>query len=203
MKKKIILIGSGGHMASTINLIESNNQFKIIGIIDKYKRKKKFMGYSIIGTDKDLISIFKRNIRNCCIGIGQLKDSKPRIDVFKKLKKIGFNIPKIISKSAVLHRTVKIGKGTTVFHNCIINSNAVIGENCIINTRAIIEHDTIIGNNCHISTGAIVNGSVKIGDNTFVGSGAIIRNNVIIGKNVVIGMGQKIKKNVKSNSTIK
>ena len=44
MKKKIILIGSGGHTASTINLIESNNQFKIIGIIDKYKRKKKIYG---------------------------------------------------------------------------------------------------------------------------------------------------------------
>ncbi len=203
MKKKIILVGSGGHATSTINLIESNDQFKIIGIVDKVKKIKKLLGYPIIGTDKDIKKIFKLYTKNCCIGIGQIKSHKIRTSAFNRLKKIGFKFPIIISKNVIINKSSQIGEGTTIFHNCIINSKVLIGKNCIINNGAIIEHDSIIGDNCHISTGAIINGSVKIGKNSFIGSGAIIKNNIEIGNNVVVGMGKKIKKNIKSNSVIK
>lgn len=203
MKKKIILIGSGGHAVSTINLIESNKHFKIVGIVNQNRKIKNLMNYPIIGTDKDLKRIIRSYTKNCCIGIGQIKDYKIRTSVFDRLKKIGFILPTIISKNSDINKSTKIGEGTVIFHNCIINSNVSIGKNCIINNGVIIEHDSIIGDNCHISTGAIINGSVKIGKNSFIGSGAIVKNNTQIGNNVVIGMGKRIKKSIKSNSTIK
>lgn len=203
MKKKIILVGSGGHAISTINLIESNKQFKIVGIVDQAKKMKKLLGYPIIGTDKDLKKIFKAYTKYCCIGIGQIKSFRIRNSTFNRLKKIGYKFPIIISKNVIINESSQIGEGTTIFHNCVVNSKVLIGKNCIINSGAIIEHGSTIGDNCHISTGAIINGSVKIGKNSFVGSGAIIKNNTEIGNNVVIGMGKKIKKNIKSNSIIK
>ena len=38
MKKKIILIGAGGHCNSCIDVIESENKFKIAGLIDNKKK---------------------------------------------------------------------------------------------------------------------------------------------------------------------
>ena len=55
--KTIILIGAGGHCTSCIDVIEMQQKFKIIGLIDNNK-KKLSMNYKIIGDDKKL----KKNI---------------------------------------------------------------------------------------------------------------------------------------------
>ena len=39
-KKKLLIIGSGGHAKSCINVIESIKGVKIIGIIDNTKKRK-------------------------------------------------------------------------------------------------------------------------------------------------------------------
>ena len=203
MKKKIILIGSGGHTISTINLINSTKKFKIVGIIDNLASVK-LLGYPIIGSDKDLKNLYKKKgIKYCSIGIGQIKNYKNRFRLYEKIKKIGFIIPKIIAETAVVAKDAIIGEGTNIFNNVFINSNVKIGSNCIINSGSIIEHDTIIENNCHISTGAIVNGKVNIKKNTFIGSGSILKNNINIGKQCIIGMGKIVKKDLPQNKKLK
>ena len=59
MKKKIILIGAGGHCKACIDVIELENKFKIVGLIDK---KKNFINhYKTIGSDKALKKIKIKN----------------------------------------------------------------------------------------------------------------------------------------------
>lgn len=41
MKKKLIIIGAGGHFNSIINILKSDKNFKIIGLLDHDKKKKK------------------------------------------------------------------------------------------------------------------------------------------------------------------
>ena len=65
--KKIILIGAGGHCNSCIDVIESENKFKIAGLIDN---KKSLSKYKVIGSDKDLQKI---KIKNILITVGQIK----------------------------------------------------------------------------------------------------------------------------------
>ena len=38
-RKNIILIGAGGHTTSCIDVIEATNKYKIIGLVDKKKKK--------------------------------------------------------------------------------------------------------------------------------------------------------------------
>ena len=38
MKKKLILIGAGGHALSCIDVIEAEKKFKIIGLVDNSKK---------------------------------------------------------------------------------------------------------------------------------------------------------------------
>ena len=45
MRKKIVLLGGGGHCHSVIDVIEQENKFQIIGIVDK----KKLIGNDILG----------------------------------------------------------------------------------------------------------------------------------------------------------
>lgn len=195
--KKICILGSGGHATSCVDLIESTNEFEIVGIIIKKNEKKndkKFLKkYQILGNDNDLKKIFKF-CKNIVIGISLYKDLSSRDKIFKDLKKIGFKLPIIYSRKSHVSLGVKIDEGTQIFHGVTINKNAIIGKNCIINSHALIEHDVHINDNSQISTGAIINGGCTIKENTFVGSGSIVRENIIVKKKSFIKMGTIIKK---------
>lgn len=176
--KKIVLIGAGGHSKSCIEIIEENNDFKIEAIVDPFIKDKKFQGYKVINNDDELIDIHK-NINNAfiCIGFIYKKNLIKRTNIYKNLKKIGFKIPIIQSKTSYVSKKTKIGDGTIIMHNSFVNSNVSIGSNVILNTGSIIEHDSNIGDNCHISTGVIINGTCNVGDNSFIGSGSVLPNN--------------------------
>jgi FlaA1/EpsC-like NDP-sugar epimerase len=58
-KEKIILIGGGGHAHSVIDVIEQENKYEIVGIIDvKENIGKKVLGYEVIACDDDLESSY-------------------------------------------------------------------------------------------------------------------------------------------------
>lgn len=194
-KKKIIIIGAGGHAKSCIDILESTKKFNLVGIVEKKKKNKKILSYKIIGNDNDL-SKLKRITKNIFIGVGLINNYRERFELINRLNELKFNFIKIISNKANVSINSLIDDGTIVMHKAIIGPNSLIGKNCIINTGAIIEHDTIVGNNSHISTGVIINGSCKIGSNCFIGSGTIIKNGVKIKNNSFIPMGTKITKNV-------
>ncbi|OFX66943.1 MAG: acetyltransferase [Bacteroidetes bacterium GWE2_29_8] len=187
MRKKIILIGGGGHCKSVIDVIERTGNYDIFGIIDKKdKVGENVLGYDIIGTDNELEKYIKNGNYSFHISIGFIKDSSIRINMFEYLKLHGCNLPIIISPSAYVSRHSKISEGTIIMHNVIINACSLIGSNCIINNKALIEHDVVIGDHCHISTASVVNGGVKIGKSTFYGSAAVSKEYSIIPDNSFI-----------------
>jgi sugar O-acyltransferase (sialic acid O-acetyltransferase NeuD family) len=202
MKKiDLLLIGAGGHAVACIDVIESNGDFNIVGLVglpSEIGFNK--LGYEVIGSDKDLVALGQK-YSNCLITLGQMNSPESRIDLFNKAKNAGFTFPPIISKRAYLSPHAKVGEGTILMHDSLVNAGAVIGRNCIINTKALIEHDSKIGDNCHVSTGAIVNGSVEIADSVFIGSSSTIRNGLNIGCGAVIGMGSTVLSDLDANTT--
>ena len=200
MKNKIIIIGSGGHALSCFEVISKIKKFKIIGFVDKKNTSTKTL--KLIGNDSDLIELRKK-YKNAFIGVGQIKSSSKRNEIYFKLKKNNFYLPKIISVSSLVSKNCFIDEGTIVMNYSHVNINSTIGKACIINTGSNIEHDVQIGDFVHISTGAIINGNVKIGSNCFIGSGAIVHNGVEIGKNSIISAGKVNKKSLKPFSIIK
>lgn len=179
-KERIILIGGGGHCHSVIDVIELENRFEIIGIVDKAELiGTKVLNYEIIACDDELEELFK-TCKNAVITIGHISSNDLRRKLFYNLKKIGFNLPTIISPLAYISKYASIGQGNVIMHQAFINANVTIGENCIINTKALIEHDVTIEDHCHISTAAVINGGVTIKNDTFFGSNSTSRESIKI-----------------------
>jgi sugar O-acyltransferase (sialic acid O-acetyltransferase NeuD family) len=177
MKPKLILIGGGGHCNSCIDVIEQENKFLIAGIVDINTSISELLGYPLIGHDEDLTKL-KANYDYALITVGQIKSPAIRVRLFGYAKSLGFKLPAIISPRAYVSKHAKIGNGTIVMHDALINAGAIVGDNCIINTKSLIEHDAVIANNCHISTGAIINGGVIVKQGSFVGSNAATKESV-------------------------
>ena len=118
----------------------------------------------------------------------------PGADISVVMDDLGSHLVKIVAPEAQAPfiKQTKIGEGTIIMHNVVINAKVEIGKNCIINTKSLVEHDTIIGDHCHVSTGVIINGSCIILSNTFLGTGSVILNNVKC-KKKIISAGQIIK----------
>lgn len=194
-KKKIIILGSGGHFNSILDIIKSYKNFKIVGIVESNKSKlnKVFCGIKVIGIDKDLPKLLKLGNRNLIIGFAFIKDYKSRSKKIKTLKKLSFSFPNIISKHTLISPNLKYEEGNIIMNGCVINRNVKIGSFNIFNNKSLIEHDVEIGSNVHISTGVIINGNCKIGNNVFIGSGSIICNKVIIKNNTFIKAGSIVK----------
>jgi sugar O-acyltransferase (sialic acid O-acetyltransferase NeuD family) len=202
-KKKMIVIGAGGHALSCIDVIEAQGQFKIMGLIgSKYELGKEISGYSVIGTDEDL-PILASKIKNAVIGVGQIETSDIRRKLFLSLKEFGFNLPAVISPKAYISKSAQIGSATIVMHHALVNAGVKIGENCIINSKSNIEHNSIIESHSHISTGAIINGNCFVGSGSFIGSGSVVKQGCTIGVNSIIGMLTSVRNDIPANSIYK
>lgn len=192
-RKKILLVGAGGHAKSCIDVIEQEGKFEIAGlIIPDLDTEKNVLNYPFVGTDNDLENL-KSDYDYALISVGFIKSPDNRISLYHKLKDIGFILPSIISSHAYVSSHSEIGEGTIVMHGVIINAGSIVGENCIVNSNALLEHDVVVGSQTHISTGVIINGDVNIGCGVFIGSNTTVKNGVNIEDNCTIGFGNKIR----------
>jgi sugar O-acyltransferase (sialic acid O-acetyltransferase NeuD family) len=202
--EKIVLVGAGGHCKVIIDLIKSAFEYDIVGITDSayaYGEEKLVLDVPIIGDDNILEELYNTGIKNAFVCVGALQNISTRDKIYNNLKAIGFNIPTLIHRAAMVSPYANIADGTCVMAGAIINPDAFIGENCIVNTGAVIEHDCIVQRNTHISPRACIAGGVKIGVNTHVGMGSSIIQGIHIGNNVIIGAGAVVIENIVDNVT--
>lgn len=187
--KKLFLIGGGGHCHSCIDVIESSEMYQIEGIFDNNKEiGRKILGYKVVGRDED-IPKFVSDDTYFLITLGQIKSSEIRKKTFHFVKANNGKFATIVSKRAYVSKYAKIGEGTIVMHDVLVNANAIVNEHVILNTKSVVEHDVIIESFCHISTGAIVNGNCKIENGSFVGSLATIEQGKTVGNGVLVKAG--------------
>ena len=200
MIKKILLIGGGGHCKSVLDSILKSKEYSEIGIIDKTENIGcGILEIPIIGCDDDLSELYHAGYHYAFVTVGSIGNPYLRIELYKLLEKIGFEIPNIIDMTAIVSNYVKMGRGIFIGKNAVINVGTYIKDGSIINTASTIEHDCIIDKFCHIAPGAVLCGEVKIGENTHIGAGSVIKQQVKIGSNTIIGMGSVVLKDIGDN----
>ena len=192
IKPNIILIGGGGHCVSVIDVIENDNKFNILGILDSNIKENNVLGYKILGGDNLIPELVNENTY-FLITVGQIKSYSTRKKIAEILIENKAKLATIISTLAYVSKHATIGEGSIIMNGAVVNTKSTIGKNCIINTKSNVEHGVSIGDFCHLSTCAVVNGDSVIENGTFIGSNATISNDVLIKENSIISAGKFIK----------
>jgi sugar O-acyltransferase (sialic acid O-acetyltransferase NeuD family) len=198
--KNLVLIGGGNQSGCVIDVIEKENKYKIVGIIDSINEvgSEKF-GYTIIGRQENLIELVNQyNIDGGIISIG---DNWSRFYVYNKIiEQIpNFEFFNAIHPSVPIGRDVKLGKGIVAMPGCIFMPKAVIGDFTVFLTGAQVEHDCVVGDFASISAGSVTGGFVKIGKFSAITLGVTILDRVEIGQNTVVGSGALVVKSLPDN----
>ncbi len=187
--EKIIVIGGGGHAKSVIAILRKIEFYEILGYID-VQDKGVILGVSYLGSDDQLEEI-KKNL--CCslavIGVGFVNISDYRKEIKERLISLGFDLPSIVSPTAIINEEVKIASGTVVMDGVIVNVYTTIGECSILNSGCIVDHDCVIGDYVHIAPGAQLSGGVCVGDFSLIAIGASVIQEVKIVNHCLIGAG--------------
>ncbi len=193
IRPPLLLLGAGGHALSCMDVLRLEDRHQVVGLVGRAEEVgREVDGVPVLGDDETLSALLGRFGR-ALVTVGQIRSSVLRRRLFSAIEAAGAHAPVIVSPRAYVSPRARLGPGTIVMHDAVVNAGAEVGRNCIINTRALIEHGSRIGDHCHVATGAIVNGDVHVGAGSFVGSGAVIRQGVVIGEGGFVRMGELIK----------
>lgn len=190
MKRKLLLIGGGGHCRSVLDSILSEGLIHEIGIVDF--NDCEWMGVETVGTDDDLPALREQGWTDAFVTVGSIGDTSLRRKLYRMIKDLGFEIPVIVDPTAVIAGGVSIGEGSFIGKRVVINPETSIEECCIINSGAVIEHDCSIDAFTHISPGCVLCGGVTVGADSHIGAGTAVIQQVDIGSNVLVGAGSVV-----------
>jgi len=192
--KKIIILGGGDLANKTAELIKRDRLYQIVGY---YNDLRSLNNIKYLGKFSKFYKNNNSRIENFVLAVGgrpELLSVRSRL--IKIINKKKHKTPKIISKTAKIHKKAKVGNGCIIFDNAFIDFDVKIDSFSIINIGSIVCHHSAIGKNVVLSPKVLVTGRCKLEGNIFVGSGSIINPKVIIKNNVVIGSMSNVIKNI-------
>lgn len=193
----IVLIGGGNQAHYTIDIVEKEGKYNIIGIIDSiHEIGSERFGYKIIGRQENIEKLIKEyNIQGGIISVG---DNWGRYYISNQIidKVPNFKFVNAIHPSVIIGNNVEIGYGVVVMAGCIFNPKSKIGNFTFFATGAQVEHDCIIEDFASISAGSVTGGYVKLGKYSAITLGVVVMDRIEIGENSVIGSGSLVTKNV-------
>lgn len=194
---KIAIVGASGHGKVVADLAEILG-YTVIFFDDIYPNKNNLNNWPIIGKFKDLLC----SINAYPLVVVAIGDNNIRSNFYNQLALLKFTVVTLIHPTAVISKYARIGTGTVVFANSVINTSAQIGENCIINSGCVIEHDCVINNHVHLSPKVALAGGTFVGNLSWVGIGSVTIQLINIGENVIVGANSTIIRDIESNSTV-
>lgn len=196
MKKKLIIIGGGGHARVLIQMIEALGLDEICGYTDQ---RSSGLRIPYLGVD-DIIKEYATDEVFLVNGLGSSGINSRRVEMFQQFKRFGYAFHSLIHPQALMASDVEISEGVQVMVGSIINTGVVLGENTIINSGAIVEHDCKLAPHVHLAPGVTLSGGCRIGAGSHIGTGATVIQNISIGQGTLIGAGAVVVRSIPPHS---
>lgn len=201
--ENIILFGSSGHAKVVIDIIEKQDQYTLVGLLDSYREPgETTLGYPVLGSEADLPALVERHALNgILIAVG---DNYGRAAVAGKVREVAPTLPFVsaIHPTAVVGRGVSVGDGTVVMAGAILNPGSAVGRHCIVNTKASLGHDSVMSDFASIAPGSTIAGDCHIGTGAAISIGATVRQKLEIGEHSLVGAGSLVLQHVESYSLV-
>lgn len=191
MKKRLIIIGAGGHGRVVRDIARSNGYKRIFFLDDERKDD-----VETLGAISDFTKYLNTHVFFVAIG-----DSRARERITSLITESGGRIVTLIHPCATVSSDAKIGIGTVVMAGAVIGAGSTVGDSAIINTNSAVDHDCVIRDFSHVSVGASLGGCVTLERHVWVGAGATLINNVDVCEGCLIGAGAVVIRDIDERGT--
>ncbi len=200
MKKKLLVLGAGGHGRVAADGARECGLWEEIAFLDDRYPKLTLSGeWKVLGALGDRKN-FSKDGWEMLPGIG---DNTLRLRLLQELQEEGFVVAVLRHPRSYTSAGAALGAGTVLFAQTAINYGAVIRRGCIINTGATVDHDCSLEDGVHLSPGVHLAGNVTVGSCAWLGTGAVVLPGLSVGAHAVVGAGAVVVRDVPSGALVK
>ena len=190
----MLIYGASGHAKVIMDCLKSRGE-AIKSVFDDNPLIKKFLGFKVVHSyDPDLFPGIHLVI---AIGNNRIRKKIASLVLPSNPPPSALSHP-----SAILSENIKLGNGTVILHNAVVQTGTQIGNYVIINTGATVDHDCTLDGFVHVAPNATLCGGITVGEGTLIGAGSVVIPNIKIGKWCVIGAGAVVVKDVPDYSMV-
>lgn len=195
MRKSLVILGAREHAKVIFATLGDalSSEWEVVGFLDDNPQLAgtKLLGKPVLGSISQLEELARsKKIAGALVGIS-CNHMPLRKRLFSEIQKLKLETPTVISPTAHVHSTSKIGKGTLVCSGAVVHMFATVGSNAVLYSNSTVEHECVLGDNVYLGPGVNFCAAVSVGKNTFIGTGA----NVVcpkVGEDVVVGAGAAV-----------
>jgi UDP-perosamine 4-acetyltransferase len=191
----LIIIGTGGHARSCLDVLAETG-FAVRGCVGGAPTGRLQANY--LGTDDVLARLRDDGVDNALVAVG---DNRLRRKLTNELTEMGFRLPAVVSRHAVVSATATVEDGSIVMHGAVVGPFSRVGRGVIVNTSASVDHDCVVDDFAHLAPGTHLAGEVRIGAGAFLGIGSAAVPGVSAGDWSVVGAGATIISDIPSATT--
>ena len=197
MKKKLVIIGAGGHGKVAADCAEALQRYDEIVFLDSGFAHRTVVGpWAIVDKPEEFLAYAADN-SEFFVAIG---DNQARHQWLKQLLAANVNIATLVHPNAYVSKHSQIGSATLISAQAAVNPFTSIGIGCIVNTGACVDHDCHVADAVHIAPGCHIAGGVTIGELSFIGIGSSVMQQINIGKNCTLGAGSVVIRSIKDDA---
>ena len=193
----ILIAGASGHASVVADCIEKQGRYHVVGCIDSNRSAGvSACGAMVLGSEWDLPAL--RNQFGAVDIVVAVGDNWGRAQFADRITALmgEARFPMIVHPSAQIGRGVKIGEGSVILANAVVNANASVGRFCILNTKSSLDHDSVMEDFSSLAPGATLGGRVVVGAYSAISIGACVIQGLRIGKHSVIGAGAVVVRDI-------
>jgi UDP-3-O-[3-hydroxymyristoyl] glucosamine N-acyltransferase len=217
MKKPGAFIGTKYGHDTILQACEDLN-LEVAGWFDKYYagNTESFAGYPILGSEEEITESDKEKYEFFLASAyaGHHLSHNPehngmnlRRERIKLIKEKNLPLINIISPSAFVHQSTKLGKGIFLGHNTSIRGDCVIGDFVYMCQQVGVGEHVELEENVILMSHSVLAGDITIKKNAFIGLNATIANayygeKMCIGENAKIAAGAVVYKDVEPNKFV-
>lgn len=208
MKTKVIIIGGKGSALVVAEHIfdaqQKTNNVEFIGFAFDDER----FGYSINGfpilckTYEVKEKFSKFNDIKFIFQLYRPDVMRERIDLLNSYKIPLEKYYTFVHPSVFIAKSAKIGFGTAIMANAVINPNTIVGNHCTIHSASLVGHDTKIGDYNFVAAHVSIGSNNHIGNANFFGLHSSYNNYIEIGNYCFVGMASNVIKSLDDNSKV-
>ena len=201
VQKKSVLLYGGKSTSFIISEMIDPKKFELKFIFDPFANKAEFSTKAKFSNKKKALKDMIEKSKYYSVGIAR-EHGLARSKISRKLETYGLTPFNLISNSAIIDSSSRIGDGLLAMPACGVHKKVKIGKYCILNSNSCVDHECNIGEGVHIMGSAYIAGRVTIDDYATIGANATILPDIKIGKNSIIGAGAVVTKDVKRNEIV-
>jgi sugar O-acyltransferase (sialic acid O-acetyltransferase NeuD family) len=171
IKKRLFVVGAGGHGRSVAEAAEMSGQYEVVGFLDDAAPVgERVLGSYVLGS-VSIIFDHGSVTDHVIVAIG---NNAVREKLTQHLVDAGFSMATVIHPRAFVSPSAVVGSGSAVMAGAIVGTEARLGLGSIVNCGAVVDHHAQVENFGHLGVNASMAGGTLLGHGVWMQAGAAL-----------------------------